>query len=286
VANTNFVWRLTVPLYDVDVRGEVSCATLLRYFEETAMRGSAEFGFSYEWYQARGQFWVIRTMRMERACPPRYSDGLEIRTWVSSMRRVRSDRNYEVRRAGDGTLLARGIANWVYVDATGKSPTRIHPEIVAMFEPHDAPVLAPLAKLDRWQAQSPLFSHVTRRLAQYYEADSAGHVNNAVYVDWVEEAIRDALCELGDPPRPELSPSFTWFYRHSLEYVRPALPGDAIELLARLIRRGNTRGDWEVEVRRTETHETFLRAQTTTLRRDGANRPVRWQNSYRTVTNS
>ena len=41
-------------------------------------------------------------MRMERICAPRYLDELEIRTWVSSMARVRSDRNYEVRRRADG----------------------------------------------------------------------------------------------------------------------------------------------------------------------------------------
>ncbi|MCI0478404.1 MAG: hypothetical protein L0Y55_19350 [Anaerolineales bacterium] len=55
-------------LYDLDLREEVSCATLFRYFEETAMRGSAHFGFTLDWYRARQQFWVIRTMQMERLC--------------------------------------------------------------------------------------------------------------------------------------------------------------------------------------------------------------------------
>lgn len=277
VANTNFAFPLTVRLYDVDVREEVSCATLFRYFEETAIRGSAHFGFTLGWYQKHQQFWVIRTMRMERVCAPHYLDELEIRTWVSSMARVRSDRNYEVRHAGGGRILARGIANWVYVDASQMTPTRIHPEITAMFEPRDPPVLPPLNKLTLAPPQVTAPEHVSARRAQFYEADSARHTNNAVYVDWVEEVIRNAVRGMGYPLASDPSAPFLWFYRHALEYARPALPGDSLELRARLSRRGQSVGEWQVEILRTHSREILLRAQSTTIWVDAGNRPVSWR---------
>ena len=32
--------------------------------------------------------------------------------------------------------------------------------------------------------------------ARYYEADIVGHINNSVYMDWLEEAIHSALAEI------------------------------------------------------------------------------------------
>lgn len=268
---------MKVHLYDVDVRAEASCATLFRYFEETAMRGSAHFGFTFEWYRERKQFWVIRTMRMERCCGPRYLDELEVRTWVSSMARVRSDRNYEVRRVADGKLMARGIANWVYVDAAQMTPTRIHPEIAAMFEKHDPPTLTPLLKLTLDTENDALSEYTAKRRAQFYEADSALHTNNAVYVDWVEEAIRDALRSLGYPLAPDNATPLPWFYRHALEYAVPALPADPIEIRVRLVRQTRAAGIWHVEMFHAETRETLLRAETTMVWVNTANKPVAWQ---------
>jgi acyl-CoA thioesterase FadM len=281
VANTTFFHPLTVTLYDLDLRDEVSCATLFRYFEETAIRGSAHFGFTLDWYRRQEQFWVIRTLQLERICAPRYQEELEIRTWVSSMGRVRSDRNYEIRRIKDDQLIARGIASWVYVDAAQMMPTRIHPEIVAMFEAHDPPVLPPIGKVVLDSEAPALFEHTLTRRAQFYEADSAQHTNNAVYVDWVEEGVREALCAMGYHLGLDGSSPLPWFHRHALEYVRSAVPRDEIEIRARLMHCGNTRGVWHVEILNAVSRAQILRAQTTMLWVDSLNQPIPWKQTMR-----
>src|SRR5436305_15210900 len=96
-------------------------------------------------------------------------------------------------------------------------PTRIHPDITAMFEPNEPPVLSPIGKVTLHPQSAALFEHTTTRRAQFYEADSAQHTNNAVYVDWVEEAVRDALRALGFPLALDGSMAFPWFYKHNLE---------------------------------------------------------------------
>lgn len=282
VANTTYIFPVTVRLYEVDAREEVSCANLFRYFEETAICGSAHFGFTFEWYRERGQFWVIRTMQLERLCAPRYLDALEIRTWVSSMARVRSDRNYEVRRVRDGRLLARGIANWVYVDAATMTPARIPPEIVTMFEQHDPPTLPPLTKLTVDSADPPLFEHAITRRAFFYETDSAQHTNNAVYVDWLEEAVRDALCALGYRISFEGAAPLPWFYRHTLEYARPARQGDKIEIRTRWMRQGNCFGEWDVEMLHAASREILLRARATMVWVNAENQLIPWRKIERT----
>lgn len=241
------------------------------------MRGSAHFGFDWEWYRAHSHFWVIRTLQIERACAPRYLDALRIETWVSSLARVRSDRNYVLRRARDEKILARGIANWVYVNAKTMQPARIHPAIAARFDARAKPALMPIGKVALHPEIPACFEFTTTRRAQFYEADSALHINNAMYADWLEEAIRETARAMGytialDDQKPAL-----WFYRHALEYARPALPGDAVTIFTRLVHCGTTSGVWEQELVHAQSREQILRAISTTVWIDAKNKLVPWR---------
>lgn len=271
----SYTLPIRVRLYDLDVRDEVSSATLLRYFEETAIQASSQLGFTLDWYNERGQFWVIRTIKLERNGAARYEDELQVRTWVSLMTRVRADRNYLVRRVADGRILARATANWVYLDRETMRPARIAPDIVAMFKnPDPPPFTAAHSGRTLAAVESPVRG-VTFRRAQYFEADSAKHTNNAIYVDWLEEAVRDTLSACGHKSGADAMPSI-WFYRHFLEYLTPALPGDDVEITTRLASRGKTGGLWRQEIRRAKTREIVARAESTTCWLDEQNHPVRW----------
>ena len=116
VANTSFCFPLTVRHYDLDLRGQVAPATLFRYLEEAAIRGSAHFGFDLAWYEARKQFWVIRTLQLERVCAPGYHrHGADV---------VRSDR---ARAAEIEHELAAAFERWSELEAkagAGAAPAR------------------------------------------------------------------------------------------------------------------------------------------------------------------
>lgn len=274
--NTSFEHQRRVTLYDLDANEQVSCATLFRYFEETAMQASAALGFPREWYRARGEFWVIRTMRLERFCPAKYLDDLSIRTWLTKVGRIRADRNYQVRLNSNGRFLARAVANWVYLDAHSMQPTRIAPDITSRFSDLDPPDLKPLVKLDFDSHLPSLFQAKMKRLAQYFETDAAGHVNNAIYVDWLEEAVRDTLAKMGLFSTTASPNALPWFCRHSIEYLRAVLPGDEVEINTRLLRRGNTTGYWEQEIRYLPSDSIVLRAQSVSVWVDRNISVIKW----------
>jgi YbgC/YbaW family acyl-CoA thioester hydrolase len=275
MSGPTYTLPLRVRMYDLDLRGQVSCSTLFRYFEETAMQASSQLGFTLDWYNDRGQFWVIRTMSLERNSPAQYQDDLEIRTWVSAMTRVRADRNYLVRRVRDGRVLVRATANWVYLDRKTMYPARIAPEIVAMFTNAEPPAL-PQQKTTKslLDLDLDIQGHSARR-ALYYDADSARHTNNAVYVNWLEEAVRETLLAKGYSLGLDGGPS-PWFYRHSVEYLNPARPGDELEIETKLIGRGKSAGQWRQQVRRVHSHEVVAREECVTIWVDEQNRPIRW----------
>ncbi len=271
----SYTMPLRVRLYDLDLQDQVSCATLFRYFEETAMQASSHLGFTLDWYRERGQFWVLRTMHLERNAAAQYQDDLEIRTWVSAMTRVRADRNYLVRRPRDGRVLARAMANWVYLDRKTMHPARIAPEIVELFKDAEPPALPPRREHKSLTHPDTDMQKTATRRVEYYETDSARHVNNAVYVQWLEEAVRDALLARGHSLYTEGAPSL-WFHRHRLEYLHSARPGDELDVVTRLIGRGISAGRWQQEIRRAVSGELVARSECVTLWRDANNRPVRW----------
>ncbi len=262
-------------LYDLDFRDEVSCATLFRYFEETAIQASAQLGFGMDWYRERGQFWVIRTMRMERLVPIGYGEEVEVTTWVSSMTRVRADRNYLVRRVRDRQVLARATANWVYLDGKTLFPARIAPEIVSMFQNPEPAALPANVRAHPLRAPAEPIEGKSSLRAQYYEADSALRTNNAIYVDWLEEAVRGTLLNCGYGLPLEGGPLLR-FYRHQMEYLVPTRPGDEIEVETRLTGRGRSAAEWSQEIRRAGSREVVLRGNATTIWQDQANRPIHW----------
>ncbi len=275
MADTSYTMAVRVTLTDLDLRDEVSSASFLRYFEETAMRASGHMGFTFNWYRERGQFWVIRTMRFERRAAAHYQDELEIRTWISSLSRVRSDRNYLVRRVSDDQVLARATANWVYVDAKSLVPARIAPEIVAAFSYTDPAALPPRPRRAALVCPDEKLQGVTTRRAQYYEADSGRHTNNAIYADWLEEAVRDTLLAQGYLLPLDSGPAL-WFYRHTLEYLNSARPGDQVEIATRLAGRGHSAGNWEQTIRRIPSGEVLMRGECVTLWRDERNHVCPW----------
>ncbi len=58
------------------------------------------------------------------------------------------------------------------------------------------------------------------------DIDQMGHVNNVVYLRWVQEA---ATAHWTARAAPEDQASLLWVVlRHEIDYLRPALPGDSI----------------------------------------------------------
>jgi acyl-CoA thioester hydrolase len=214
-----------VQIFDLDAYGELRTNCLLRFMQQTASDASAAAGFDVEWYEQAGTLWVIRRTIAEFLAPILYRDELEVRTWVSDLRRVRSQREYEIRRIGDAALVARGSTDWVYVDLLRGAPQRPPDDMVRKLMPD----LGAQARPPRAAVAVPEHAvHVERRV-ELADLDSVAHVNNAHYAVYVEQALFDALAACGwrvDPTQRAARPRAL---RHDLEYFAEAQYGDALD---------------------------------------------------------
>ena len=246
---------------DLDAWNRLRSAALLRYLEQLATAASAAAGFGVDWYAAQQTAWVIRTIRVQRLAEAAYGEPLTLTTWVSSMARVRSWREYEIRRA-DGTPVAGGRGEWVYVDRVRQAPRSVDPTIIAMF-----PLLPPTPLVTDPPALAllPRPPHTSTRRAWRYEADSMGHINNTVYADWLEEAAGDAVrawgTPLADPAAPGLLLTLDTI---TISYLRSVQPGDSVTLTTTCTGAGP--GGSPLALAQTITHdgesEVLVRAET------------------------
>src|SRR5262245_34809508 len=93
--------HFAVRIYDVDVFCSLRSTVLLLFLWQTASNASTAIGYVIDCYEREGTLWIIRRTQIEYLTAAVYGDALEIRTAVTDIRRVRSQRQYEVRRERD-----------------------------------------------------------------------------------------------------------------------------------------------------------------------------------------
>jgi acyl-ACP thioesterase len=201
--------------------GRARTSSLLRYAQDVAWIHSDLLGFDRAWYAARGLAWVVRAVELVVLAPIPLGSVLDLSTEVAGFRKVWARRRSEGRLAdGPGPVLW-AHTDWVITDTARGVPGRIPAEIQAGFlskAPGFEPGRVPLAP-------TPASAAVLALSARPQDLDPMGHVNNAAYVDYLEESLLaaggEAAALRAAIPR-----------RVRLEYLAPAAPG--VELRASL----------------------------------------------------
>jgi len=192
--------------------GVARTSALLRYAQDVAWVHSERLGFGRDWYASRGLAWVVRSAELAVLQPVVLGATITISTAITGFRKVWARRRTDA-RAADGTLAFWAHTDWV-MTGPGGMPARVPPEFPAAFavapgafEPVRVPLPAP-----------PTDVRALPFTVRPQDLDPMGHVNNAAYLDYLEEAVLagdpDAVAALAAVPRTL-----------RIEYVFPAAPG-------------------------------------------------------------
>jgi medium-chain acyl-[acyl-carrier-protein] hydrolase len=197
--------------------GLLRTSVLLRYAQDLASYHSALVGIDRAWYAERGIGWLVRAAEVAVLRPLRVGDELQGATKAAGFRRVWARRRSEFLDAS-GELVVWCNIDWVLLDARGR-PTRIPPEFDAAFA-------APPAAFDLARVAleaAPPDAYRATFTVRPQELDPMDHANNAVYADWLDEAIVRA----GAEPAIRAIPRFA-----RLEYARSAERDDQVSVEA------------------------------------------------------
>ena len=223
--------------------GAIRTSVLLRFAADLAAVHSDRRGFGRDWYRERGLAWLVRGVDLELAGPIAHGDEIVGTTRAVAARKVLARRRTEFRGA-DGQPVATVVVDWALTSSEGV-PTRIPPIFDTVFGT-TARSFEPI----RVRTTPPAGPAGLDRRVRPQELDPMDHVNNAVYLDWAEEAIR------------AVEPSFTSLdivpRRWRLEYLGSAGPATTVRTIAWPDDSG-----WSVRIAEAATGDPFVGAHLT-----------------------
>jgi acyl-ACP thioesterase len=201
-----YTTRRRIRLADMDERGRLRLDSVARFLQDVAIEDVSETGWG-----TPDHLWFVRRIRVEVREPFLSDREVELVTWCSSLAAIAAGRRWSVTGTAGGRLEVDSV--WIhlgpdqrpariegfdlYAEATGGRPASTRLELPA---PGDGATRRP------WPLRAS-------------DVDLHGHVNNAVYWQAVEDALRAGPIE---PARPLVA---------ELEYRDPVDLADRLELV-------------------------------------------------------
>jgi acyl-ACP thioesterase len=165
-------------LADCAPSGRVRLDALARFVQDIAYADADDVGLS------RSAAWVVRRTRMRVERFPRFGELLELATFCSGLGRMWAERRTTITGDADGEVEV--VSLWVHLDPISGRPTRLTEEEIAVWGESTAgrKVTARLRHPGP-EAVEDSFAWSFRRT----ECDLAGHINNAAYLQPLEEEL-------------------------------------------------------------------------------------------------
>jgi acyl-ACP thioesterase len=173
-------------LADVAPTGRARLDAIARWLQDAALADVVDSGLD------GGGVWVLRRLRLCVARFPRFGDGLEVRTFCSGTGTLVAERRSTVAVAGagdggGGEPAVEALALWVHLDPDGARPRPLPEGFEAVYGATAAGRRV-RARL-RHPGEPPAGAAARPWRFRAADLDLAGHVNNAVYWQVVEEEL-------------------------------------------------------------------------------------------------
>ena len=178
---------LTVTAELADGRGNLLPSMLLRLSQNIAGRHCDILGVDSKVLEEKGLFWAIVRNRIQITKMPTIGQTITLQTWPMPTTRVSFPRGTAA-YDGDGNLLFSCHSLWILMDRETRAmvlPGKSGVDVpgVTLEDAPPAPMAVPAADLPA----------TFQRQVSAEDLDQNRHMNNARYMDWVDDALGDAF---------------------------------------------------------------------------------------------
>jgi len=184
-----FPGRRTVRLGDVTGAGRLRLDAVARFLQDVATDDAADAGLA--------EGWVLRRIALRIHRFPQLHQEVDLLTWCSGVAASAAERCTTL--VVDGRVLVEAVALWVFVGPDGR-PTRLDRERFAVYGVATERRISTRLHLD--DGPDPDAADVRRRdwPLRAADVDVLEHVNNAVSLAALEDALRDEGRAEAAPP--------------------------------------------------------------------------------------
>lgn len=174
-------YSYTVLPEDLDGRRHFRAVALERMLLNVAYNAANDRGFgALKLIDAGSVSWVLLKFAVEMETMPAEEETVSIETWVESVNRMLTSRNFIVRNSA-GQVMGYATTQWTIIDLATRRPVNITADttIAGVVNPEAVPVAMP-GKLPE------AGSEASRSLAvSYSDIDYNGHTNSMQYLQWM-----------------------------------------------------------------------------------------------------
>jgi len=210
------IWREKTYVHfgEIDQSKRLTLSAIFGFFQEAAISHAANLGLGIDYLANNGKAWILSRLSIFADRRPLSGESIEIVSWPRQWEKLFALRDYEIRDEG-GRAAVRGRACWLIIDTEKRRPLRIQP-LVESLPPNEG--------IDAFPAGAPGLEKneslvkKTERTALYSDIDYFGHVNNARYIQWIQD-----VTELDTLTRADQM-------RFDINYISEVKPGETIEL--------------------------------------------------------
>lgn len=181
--STSYRKEFLVRPTETDRYGRLKPSAMLLYIQQTAGEHSDSYNLTYDALAQRGIFWAVIRHNIEITRLPRENETITLETWPMPTTRVAYPRS-TVAYDEQGNVLFRSICLWILMDLNNRSmlvPGKSGVEVEGFLRGDELPT--PKSLLPK-----PLQQHIARTVV-FSDLDKNGHMNNARYLDWVQDLL-------------------------------------------------------------------------------------------------
>ena len=160
-------------------QGRMPITLLINRLIEVATLHANELGIGYAYLNPRHETWVLSRVGVEMTVYPGVNDHYTVRTWVVSINRLFSERDFEIIN-GAGETIGSARTIWAVLNTDTRAAADLsHMKWISGLYPEDkecrCPALTRLRQLDVYEAIPYSFT--------YCDLDVNRHVNSSRYIE-------------------------------------------------------------------------------------------------------
>ena len=191
--------------FHVDFTGRIFLGVLGNHLLNAAGNHSQKRGWGIGALNETRHTWVLSRLSIEMNDMPRQYEQCEVRTWVESVMRLFTNRNFSIHRA-DGTPLGYARSVWAMIDLETRKPcdllTLYDGDILRYVVPEEMNV-CPIEGHGRFRFREP---KLLRTINTYYsDIDINGHINSIKYIEHILDLFPRECFEHGGIRRFEIA---------------------------------------------------------------------------------
>lgn len=180
-------YSFRVEPFHVDFTGRLFLGVLGNHLLNAAGHHSHNRGWGIDHLNQAHYTWVLSRLSIELTEMPAQYERVEVETWVESVMKIFTERNFLIRNADDGRIYGYARSIWAMIDTQTRQPS----DLLAL---KDGDILRYVLTAD--EKPCPIAKHGRVRLSAaaeavrtiqtfYSDVDINGHINSVKYIEHI-----------------------------------------------------------------------------------------------------